>query len=102
MPLNKETLPFWFLIEIRIPIFGDGSRYHWLVEFYGISTLGGYLMPNPFYFKLFSLVLVKILFTQNRFYIIQMSKQFYIKQSSLVKVEFQYQKQFYFKQLSLV
>ena len=29
-------------------------HFSWLVVFYGISTLMGYLMPNPFYsFKLY-------------------------------------------------
>ena len=43
----------------------------WLVEFYGISTFGGYLMSNPFYtynqfyFKQFSLAGVHSLIVKN-------------------------------------
>ena len=50
-----------------------------LVWFYAISTILGYLMPNPLYtYKQYSLAQVQFLFTHNK-----MWKQFYLKQFSL-------------------
>ena len=53
----------------------------WLVGFYGISTVIGYLMPNPLLFKL--------------------SVQFQTIQFSM-STQFNFQKHFYFKLFSLV
>ena len=68
----------------------------WLVRslfgFYGISTFGGYLMPNPFLYK--QLVLFQTLqFSMSTQFNYQ--KHFYCMPFSLVK-------QFYFKQFSFV
>ena len=51
MPLNKETKPNFNAPLCAIKeLFGGGHfslHLDWLVRFYGISTVVGYLMPNP-------------------------------------------------------
>ena len=44
----KIMLDFPEMYTMYENVIKDGHDVYWLVGFYGISTIGGYLMPNPF------------------------------------------------------
>ena len=57
------TFDVWYDCKIIYMLFKAGvnfiyTLYKWLVGFYGISTLVGYLMPNPVYTYTYALYMI--------------------------------------------
>ena len=49
--INKQKIEQFYLTHSGENHRNYLSKVGWLVEFYGMSTFVGYLMPNPFLYK---------------------------------------------------